>query len=151
MRTVLQRVDEASVVVGGKRIARIERGLLLLTAVEVGDTEAEARAHAEKVAGLRVFPEGDKAFDKPVAEVGDILAVSNFTVAAVTAKGRRPALSNAASPKEANALFDRFVDRLRELGVSVSTGIFGADMKVHSVNDGPVTFIVGGAFDAPRA
>ncbi|MEM8874257.1 MAG: D-aminoacyl-tRNA deacylase [Planctomycetota bacterium] len=148
MRTVLQRVDEARVVVGGKRVARIERGLLLLTAVEAGDTEASAMAHAEKLAALRVFPDGEKAFDKPVGDVGEVLAVSNFTVAAATAKGRRPALAPAAGPKEANALFGRFVDRLRELGLPVATGIFGADMKVHSINDGPVTFIVGGAGDA---
>ena len=143
MRTVLTRVAWARVIVAGKVVGEIGAGLLLLTAVGRGEDAAAAHKHAAKLAGLRVFPAGEKAYDLDVRQAGGAaLAVSNFTVAAATAKGRRPSLDPAAPPAEAAAVFEAFLDALRGEGVTVATGRFGADMRVESANDGPTTFVV---------
>ncbi len=143
MIAVVQRVTEAAVVVESETVGRIGPGLLVLAAVHRTDTPADAAWTAGKLAGLRVFRNGDKYFDADVKGVGgSILLVSNFTVAAATREGRRPSFSAAAEADRGRELFDQLVDAIRLLGVAVETGRFGADMLVSLVNDGPVTVIV---------
>ena len=143
MIAVVQRVTEARVVVEGRTVGEIGAGLLVLAAVERGDTAADVEWTASKLAGLRIFRNGEKHFDLDVKQVGGaMLLVSNFTVAGETKKGRRPSLEGAASPEEGRVMFDAFVEAVRRLGVPVATGEFGADMKVSLTNDGPVTFLV---------
>jgi D-tyrosyl-tRNA(Tyr) deacylase len=143
MIAVVQRVTEARVVVEGRTVGEIQAGLLVLAAVEKGDTDADIEWTANKLVGLRIFRKGDKHFDLDVKQMGgSVLLVSNFTVAAETRKGRRPSLEGAASPEEGRKLFEHFVDAVQKLGVPVATGEFGADMKVSLTNDGPVTFLV---------
>jgi D-tyrosyl-tRNA(Tyr) deacylase len=143
MIAVVQRVLEARVVVDGRTVGEIATGLLVLAAVEKDDTSADIEWTAAKLAGLRIFRNGDKHFDLDVKQAGgQILLVSNFTVAAETRTGRRPSLSGAASPEKGRALFDELVAAVQRQGVTVATGEFGADMKVSLTNDGPVTFLV---------
>jgi D-tyrosyl-tRNA(Tyr) deacylase len=145
MIAVVQRVLRGKVTVGEEVVGQIDNGMLVLAAVEVGDTEAEIAWTAAKLVGLRIFrsADGAKYFDQDVQQVGgSILLVSNFTVAAETSQGRRPSLSHAAPPEEGRVMFDRLVERVRALGVRVETGRFGAEMEVELVNDGPVTFLV---------
>ena len=144
MKAVYQRVREAAVAVDGHEVARIGQGILLLVGVTVEDTEAEAALLARKVAGFRVFSDENDKFNYSVLDVGgEVLAVSQFTLCANTRHGRRPDFLQAARPEQAAPLFDRFVQLLREQGVSrVQTGVFGADMKVSLLNDGPVTLML---------
>ena len=144
MKVVLQRVKNASVSVEGALISEIGPGLLLLVGVAKGDTEAEADWLAEKVAGLRVFSDGEGKMNLGVREAGgEILAVSQFTLLADTRKGKRPSFVDAAPPGDAEPLFDYFCERLRAAGVrSVKTGSFGAMMDVALTNDGPVTIVL---------
>ena len=143
MIAVVQRVTEAAVTVGDEVVGRIGRGLAVLLAVHETDGPAEAEYMATKLAGLRIFPDGDKGFELDVTQIGgSILLVSNFTVAADTRKGRRPSFDAAAKPEKGRTLFDFVVDRLRQAGIRVETGRFGADMQVNIENDGPVTVIV---------
>ncbi len=144
MRIVLQRVKEASVTASGERISEIGIGFLLLVGVAQGDREAEADWLARKVAGLRIMGDEEGKMNLSVRDVGgEVLAVSQFTLLADTRKGKRPSFVHAAPPEEAEALFDHFCKRLREVGVgSVKTGSFGAMMDVALVNDGPVTIVL---------
>lgn len=144
MKAVFQRVTEASVTVDGTCIASIDSGILLLVGVCQGDTEAEAALLAKKVAGLRVFCDGQDKMNLSVLDIGgSVLAVSQFTLCANTARGRRPDFLNAARPEIAEPLFTYFVECLRQEGVAhVETGEFGADMKVRLLNDGPVTILL---------
>jgi D-tyrosyl-tRNA(Tyr) deacylase len=144
LKIVLQRVKNASVSVGGERISEIGPGLLLLVGVANGDGETEADWLAEKIAGLRVFADDEGKMNLDVREVGgEILAVSQFTLLADTRKGKRPSFVGAASPGEAEPLFDYFCEKLRDVGVrSVKTGSFGAMMEVALANDGPVTIVL---------
>ncbi len=138
---MLQRVKTASVSVSGERISGIGPGFLLLVGVAKGDGEATADWLAEKVAGLRVFADADGKMNLDVREAGgEVLAVSQFTLLADTRKGKRPSFVDAASPDEAERLFDYFCEQLREVGIrSVETGSFGATMDVELLNYGPVT------------
>lgn len=144
MKAVFQRVSEASVTVDGERIAAIDSGALLLVGVCDGDTRQEAELLAKKVAELRVFCDAEDKMNLSVLDVGgSVLAVSQFTLCANTARGRRPDFFGAAKPAVAQPLFDYFVDCLRQNGVSdVQTGRFGADMQVRLLNDGPVTILL---------
>ncbi len=144
MRIVLQRVKNASVTVEGERISEIGPGLLLLVGVAQGDGEAEADWLAEKVTGLRIFGDEKGKMNLGVRDVGgEVLAVSQFTLLADTRKGKRPSFVGAASPEEAESLFDHFCERLHAAGVgSVKTGSFGEMMDVALVNDGPVTIVL---------
>jgi D-aminoacyl-tRNA deacylase len=144
VRIVLQRVRSASVTVGEERISEIGAGLLLLVGVARGDGEAEADWLAEKVAGLRIFNDGDGKMNLSVRDIGgEILAVSQFTLLADTRKGKRPSFVRAAQPEEAERLFDYFCRRLGAAGAGpVKTGSFGAMMDVALVNDGPVTIVL---------
>jgi D-tyrosyl-tRNA(Tyr) deacylase len=140
MRAVVQRVSRARVTPGGE----IGRGFCVLLGVARGDGEEEAVRLAGKVARLRIFPDDDgRRFDRSVADVGGAaLVVSQFTLIADTAKGNRPSFANAAPPEQAEPLYLRFCDELRALGVPVETGVFGAQMQLELVNDGPVTIVL---------
>ncbi|MBN1826759.1 MAG: D-tyrosyl-tRNA(Tyr) deacylase [Candidatus Eisenbacteria bacterium] len=143
MRVVLQRVSEASVTVDGAAVGAIGRGILLLGAIGGDDTPERVDKMAEKCLRLRVFPDEGGHFENGVLETGgSVLAVPQFTLYGDCRKGRRPSLSHAARPEEAEPLFERFVDTMRRLGARVETGRFGARMDVRLVNDGPVTFIL---------
>jgi D-aminoacyl-tRNA deacylase len=144
LRIVLQRVKEASVTVAGEKISAIGPGLLLLVGVADGDREPEADWLAEKAAELRIMADQDGKMNLSVRDTGGaILAVSQFTLLADTRKGKRPSFVKAAPPEEAVRLFDYFCERLRSAGVAeVETGLFGAMMDVHLVNDGPVTIVL---------
>jgi D-tyrosyl-tRNA(Tyr) deacylase len=143
MRAVVQRVSEASVAVAGERVAGIGTGFVVLLGVERGDGDEAASRLAGKVARLRVFENEDGRFDRSLLDVGgEVLVVSQFTLIADTARGNRPSFAHAARPEEAAPLVERFCDALREEGVGVRTGVFGARMQVALVNDGPVTIIL---------
>ncbi|MGH3134898.1 MAG: D-aminoacyl-tRNA deacylase [Gaiellaceae bacterium] len=145
MRVVVQRVLEASATVGDNVVAASGVGLLVLLGVEATDTTATSRALAYKVARLRIFDNDDGRFDRSLLDVqGHALVVSQFTLIADSRrqKGARPDFSKAARPEAAEPLYERFCEELRELGVPVQTGVFGARMEVALVNDGPVTIIL---------
>ena len=143
MTGVVQRVSRAEVRVGGEVVGSIDKGLLVLLAVERGDTQEEAAWMARKVAELRIFPDEEGKMNRSVQEVaGGVLAVSQFTLAARIAKGRRPSFDRAEEPGRAKALFDLFVKGTAGRGVPVAEGSFGAMMEVELVNDGPVTLVL---------
>jgi D-tyrosyl-tRNA(Tyr) deacylase len=139
MRAVVQRVSRASASPGGT----IGPGLCILLGVAEGDDRAAADRLAGKVARLRIFEGADGKFDRSLLDTGgEALVVSQFTLIADTRKGNRPSFAGAARPEVAEPLYERFAAALRELGVNVSTGIFGARMAVELVNDGPVTIVL---------
>lgn len=143
MRLVLQRVLDAAVAIDGAERARIGRGFLALLGVREGDTEADMLALADKCAGLRVFEDPQGKMNLGLADIGGaVLAVSNFTLCADCSHGRRPSFSAAARPETAEPLYDAFCQALRDRGVPVETGVFGADMKISLTNDGPVTLVI---------
>jgi D-tyrosyl-tRNA(Tyr) deacylase len=142
MRVVIQRVCRAAVDVEDQRIAAIGKGFLLLVGVAPDDEQADLAKAARKVANLRVFEDDDGRMNRSLREVeGSVLAVSQFTLFADMAKGRRPSFAGAALPERALPIFERFVSALREEGLHVEVGRFGAKMDVELVNDGPVTLI----------
>ncbi|MBV8162936.1 MAG: D-tyrosyl-tRNA(Tyr) deacylase [Candidatus Eremiobacteraeota bacterium] len=143
MRAVVQRVSSASVEVDGKVCGAIDRGFLALVGVARDDAEADAQAIASKIAGLRVFNDKAGAMNLAPKEVGGaVLAVSQFTLYGDARKGRRPSFIDAAEGKAAKVLFERVVELIRREGLVVETGIFGADMHVSLVNEGPVTILI---------
>jgi len=140
MRTLLQRVSRAEVRVDGRVTGRIGRGFLLLVGFTGGDGEEAVAWMADKVAGLRLFGDGEGKMNLDLAGVGGaVLVVSQFTLYGDARKGRRPSFIDAARPEVAVPLYERFVALLRERGLPVETGEFGAMMDVELVNDGPVT------------
>ena len=140
MRALLQRVSRADVRVSGERVGRIGRGLLVLVGFTDGDGDAQLQWIADKIVELRIFPDADGKMNLSVTDAGGgVLVVSQFTLYADAQKGRRPSFIDAAAPEVAAPLYDRFVTLLRERGVAVETGLFGAAMEVELVNDGPVT------------
>lgn len=140
MRALIQRVSEAKVTVEGAVVGEIGVGFLVLMGITHGDGEAEAAFLARKIAGLRIFEDAEGKMNRALADVeGAVLAVSQFTLYGDTRKGRRPSFVNAARPEQAEPLYQRFCDLLRAEGVTVAQGVFQAEMKVHLVNDGPVT------------
>ena len=141
MRVLLQRVAEASVSVAGEVVGQIGPGLLLLVGAEADDSERDIDWLVQKIVKLRVFPDAEGVMNRAVSEMdGEILAVSQFTLFASTRKGNRPSWSRAAPGAVSQPLFDAFVARMREaLGKPVPTGVFGAEMQVSLINDGPVT------------
>jgi D-tyrosyl-tRNA(Tyr) deacylase len=141
MIALIQRVSQASVTVDNEVIGEIDKGLLVFLAVEPEDTEAKAKRLAERVAGYRIFNDENDKMNLNVKQAGgDILVVSQFTLAADTSSGMRPSFTTAAKPDFSNKLYQYFVTQLREKGFKVPTGEFAADMKVALLNDGPVTF-----------
>jgi D-tyrosyl-tRNA(Tyr) deacylase len=143
MRAVVQRVSRAAVAVDGQVVGAVERGLLVLLGVAPTDTEAEARWLADKVVGLRIFPDAEGKMNRDVAEAGGgVLVVSQFTLYGDCRKGRRPSFVGAAPPEVAKPLYEAFVAAVRANGLPAATGRFGAMMQVELVNDGPVTLLV---------
>ncbi|WP_010498700.1 D-aminoacyl-tRNA deacylase [Paenibacillus elgii] len=143
MRVVLQRSKAAQVTVDGETVGRIDHGLVLLVGIADGDTEEDARYLADKISGLRIFEDEQGKMNHSVLETGgQVLSISQFTLYGDCRKGRRPNFMAAARPELAEPLYERFNDMLREAGLHVETGRFGAMMDVSLVNDGPVTLIV---------
>lgn len=144
MRAVVQRVSRADVTVEGKVIGAVGPGLMVLLGVGSGDSEADSDYIAEKIAGLRIFPDAEEKMNRSVLDVGGgVLVVSQFTLYGDVSKGKRPSFIDAARPEQAKALYERCVERLRALGVKdVATGEFQATMDVSLVNKGPVTILI---------
>lgn len=144
MKAVVQRVQNASVTVDGGVKGSIESGYLILLGVENGDSETDAKTLASKISGLRIFTDENDKMNLSVLDIGrSALVISNFTLCANVKKGKRPNFINAVQPDTANVLYLYFCDCLREYGVqNVQTGVFGADMSVNLINDGPVTIII---------
>lgn len=143
MKVVLQRVSSASVSVNGEVCGKIEKGYLLLLGIGEGDTEADCRRIADKIINLRIFSDENDKINLSLEQVGgEILIVSQFTLYADCRKGNRPNFIQAAKPDTAKKLYEYFADYCRSKGKHVETGIFGADMKVNILNDGPFTVIL---------
>lgn len=143
MIAVVQRVKGASVTIDGQVVARIGVGLCVLASIVKDDTDADLKWMADKLASLRVFPNGEKDFDVDVRQAnGQMLLVSNFTVSAATKRGRRPAFEPAMPPAMASVMFNQFITLVRATGTTIETGRFGADMLIDIQNDGPITLIV---------
>jgi D-tyrosyl-tRNA(Tyr) deacylase len=143
VRAVVQRVAQARVLVADELVGEIGPGLCVLLGVARGDEQADAERLAGRVARLRIFENEEGKFDRSVLDTGGaVLAVSQFTLIADTAKGNRPSFTEAAPPAEAERLYEAFCTALRALGVPVETGVFGARMRVELVNEGPVTIIL---------
>ncbi|MCK5879320.1 MAG: D-tyrosyl-tRNA(Tyr) deacylase [Holophagae bacterium] len=143
MKGVVQRVTEATVIVRGEPVAAIRNGLLVFLGVEKGDNEKSCERTARKIAGLRVFEDENGKMNRSVTDIGgEVLMVSQFTVAGSIEKGRRPSFDNAMAPEAARSLFEKVVALVRESGIPVQTGVFQAHMDVSLVNDGPATFIL---------
>ena len=141
MKIILQRVTRASVVIKGERIAAISKGLLVLFGVEKHDDEEKVIFLAEKILNLRVFPDGQGKMNLSCMDIcGEILVVSQFTLAGDCSKGRRPGFDNAAPPDVAQLLYQKFIQQISQSKLKIATGKFGVDMQVELVNDGPVTF-----------
>ena len=146
MKTVLQRVTQASVTVGGDVVGRIGPGLVVLVGVATGDTAADARHLARKIVELRIFADAAGRFNLSALDVNaELLVVSQFTLLADSRKGRRPYFGEAAAPELAQRLFDEFVDAARQSGLKVETGRFQQHMMVEIHNDGPVTILLDSA------
>ena len=144
MRAVIQRVTEATCVVEGKVTGRIGLGLMVLLGIEDADTQDDLEWLAGKIHGIRIFADESDLMNKALSDVdGGILLISQFTLYAATKKGNRPGFTKAARPDKAIPMYEAMIDRLSALlGKKVQTGIFGADMKVSLLNDGPVTIII---------
>lgn len=143
MKLVLQRVLSSSVRVDGQEIARIGKGVMVLFGAEKGDSQEQAQYLAEKTLNLRIFPDEQGKMNRSCLDIGgEILVVSQFTLAGDCTKGRRPGFDRAASPDLAEKLYRVFIDRLLAGGLTVAAGKFGAEMLVDIQNDGPVTFLL---------
>lgn len=143
MRALVQRVLQSNVVVDGREVAAIGQGMLVLLGVQKGDCERDAEYLAQKVANLRIFEDENQKMNLSVRDTdGELLVVSQFTLAGDTSRGNRPGFETAEKPEAANRLYEYFVACLRGCGIPTQTGIFQADMKVSLLNDGPVTFLL---------
>jgi D-tyrosyl-tRNA(Tyr) deacylase len=144
MRAVIQRVTRASVTIGGKVHGQIGNGLLVLTGIEDADTEADIKWLSGKIVEMRIFNDANGVMNISLKDVGgDILLISQFTLHASTKKGNRPSYSRASKPEIAIPLYEKMIQQLSiDLGKQIQTGIFGADMKVELLNDGPVTIVM---------
>ena len=143
MKILVQKVIQASVVVNNELISSIDKGLLLFVGIEKNDTKGQADYLAKKISNLRIFTDENDKMNLSIRDVkGEILTVSQFTLAADLSKGNRPGFDTAAHPNDANHLYEYFVEQLKYYNIVVKTGIFQADMKVSLINDGPCTFIL---------
>lgn len=143
MRAVIQRVSQAKVVVDENTVGQIGKGFMILLGVHEQDTQADVDYLVGKISKLRVFEDEQQKMNRSIIDVGgEILSISQFTLFADTKKGNRPSFVQAAKPDVAIPLYEAFNEGLRQVGIQVETGIFGADMKCHLVNDGPVTIII---------
>ena len=144
MRAVVQRVSKASVTVEGEKVSKIQNGFLVLLGVENADNQDDILWLSKKIVNLRIFNDQEGVMNRSLIDQnGDIIVVSQFTLHASTKKGNRPSYSKAAKPPIAIPLYEQLVSQIeRDLGKAVGTGVFGADMKVELLNDGPVTIII---------
>ena len=143
MKAVIQRVKYASVAINGSEFSKIEKGLLVLFGVEKNDDKEKIDFFVKKIANLRIFNDEKDKMNFSVKDIkGEILVVSQFTLSADCTKGLRPSFDNAMNPEIANKMYEEFILKLKETGLNVKTGVFGADMKVLLLNDGPVTFVL---------
>lgn len=143
MRVVVQRAKDAKVVVEGKTVGAIERGLMVLVGVTHSDTHEDAAYTADKIANLRIFEDESEKMNLSLLDIGgEVLSVSQFTLYGDCRKGRRPNFMEAAKPDHANDIYKQFNEELAKKGLKVETGIFGAMMDVQFTNDGPVTLII---------
>ncbi len=143
MRSVIQRVTSCFVTIDGNVTSKIDQGLLVLLGIQHSDTEKEVSWMADKISNLRIFNDDQGKMNRSLLEIeGEVLIVSQFTLYGDCRKGRRPGYSNAAPPKIAEPLYKLFVTRMKALNIATETGVFGADMKVTLVNDGPVTLLL---------
>lgn len=143
MKVVVQRVSEASVTIDGQIHGKIDKGFLLLVGIQDSDNEEIVRKMADKIARMRIFVDENDKMNLSLSQVsGDILSISQFTLYADCKKGNRPSFSLAGKPEHAKKMYLYFNEYLRSLGIKVEEGIFGADMKVRLLNDGPVTIIL---------
>jgi len=143
MRAVVQRVSEADVTVGNDVTGKINSGLMVLIGVEETDTKEDAGYLAEKVVNLRVFEDNDGKMNLSLMDIkGEMLAVSQFTLMGDCRKGRRPSFTQAANPEKAIELYNCFIEKCKQIGIKVETGVFQAEMKVRLCNEGPVTLII---------
>ena len=143
MKALVQRVRQASVTIEEKLYSQIGQGLLVLQGVEKGDTEKEAEWIAKKISALRIFEDEAGKMNRSVRDInGNLLVVSQFTLAGDTSRGNRPGFEHAALPDEAKKLYEFTVQKLREQNIPTETGVFQADMQVMLINDGPVTFML---------
>src|SRR5690606_7285219 len=144
MRIIIQRVSEASVTINNKIKSSIKTGLLVLLGIEDADTDEDIKWLCQKIVNLRIFPDENGVMNKSILESdGEILVVSQFTLHASTKKGNRPSYIKASKPDFAIPMYEKFVTQLEnDLGKTIQTGEFGADMKVALINDGPVTIII---------
>ncbi|WP_226063082.1 D-aminoacyl-tRNA deacylase [Kaistella polysaccharea] len=143
MKAVIQRVSESSVKVEGKVVGEIINGLNLLIGIDEGDSTGDADWLTQKILNLRIFGDDEGKLNKSVLDItGEILCISQFTLIADYKKGNRPSFIKAAKPDQAIPLFEYFKDELRKSGLKIESGIFGADMKVSLINDGPVTIVM---------
>jgi D-tyrosyl-tRNA(Tyr) deacylase len=144
MKAVIQRVSSASVTIDSKIVAEIQKGLLVLVGIEDADTQEDTNWLCQKIANLRIFGDENDVMNLSVRDIdGEITVVSQFTLQASTKKGNRPSYIKASKPDVAIPIYEGFVQQLeKELGKKVQTGVFGADMKVSLLNDGPVTIII---------
>ena len=144
MKTVIQRVSSASVTIDSKIVANIQKGLLVLVGIEDADTKDDINWLCQKIANLRIFGDETEVMNLSVKDIdGEIIVVSQFTLQASTKKGNRPSYIKAAKPEIAIPLYEQFIKQLElDLGKKVQTGVFGADMKVVLLNDGPVTILI---------
>jgi D-tyrosyl-tRNA(Tyr) deacylase len=144
MKVVIQRVSEASVIINSKTVTSIDEGFLILLGIVNEDNQEDMDWLCKKIVNLRIFPDAEGVMNKSILNTeGDIILVSQFTLHASTKKGNRPSYIKAAKPDVAIPLYEKFKEKLQlEIGKPIQTGEFGADMKVHLVNDGPVTIII---------
>ena len=143
MKVVIQRVSKASVIVNNEKTGEIDKGFLLLVGVEEADSSEDVNYLTRKIANMRIFEDAEGKMNLSLKEVdGEVLSVSQFTLHADTKKGNRPSFIKAASPNKADKLYEELNTRLRNEGLTVETGVFGADMDVSLINDGPVTILI---------
>ncbi len=143
MKGLIQRVKKSSVTIEGKLFSQIDHGLLILLGVEKGDEKENAEKLAEKICKLRIFEDEQGKMNKSIIDVeGEILVVSQFTLAGDCKKGTRPSFDKAELPQKANELYEYFTEQIRHKNIPTKTGVFGAMMDVELINDGPVTFMV---------
>ncbi len=143
MKAVIQRVKSASVTINNELYSKINQGILVLFGVEKGDIKENADKIADKISKLRIFEDDNGKMNKSIIDIsGEVLVVSQFTLAGNCSKGTRPSFDNAEVPDKANEMYEYFVSKLKEKGLPVKTGVFGAMMDVELINDGPVTFIL---------
>jgi len=143
MKAVIQRVTEASVAVEGETVGAIKKGLLILLGVAADDTDEDLEILAKKIPNYRVFRDDEGKMNLNILDAGgELLVVSQFTLFGTWRKGNRPGFTDAAPPEKGNALYEQFVERMRQAGITTATGVFGARMDVALHNDGPVTFVL---------